>query len=269
MLLGREVPADPVTVLAAEDLSVELGGLPVLRGVSLTVKTGEAVALMGGNGSGKSTLVRALLGLIPSRRGTVRLFDVPLRSFGQWSRIGYVPQRSPAPLAGSKVREVVASGRLARRRPFLPARRDDHEAVRRALALVGLTERAGEDMAFLSGGQHQRALIARALAGEPELLVLDEPTSGVDLEHQRVLADLLGALLTGGTAVLVVLHEVGALQDLLNRAVVLSDGRIAHDGPLNDLGHQHRPGLHEHVDHEPLADRGRSGPGWLNGAVGP
>ena len=106
---GAARPADPVTVLAAEDLSVELGGLPVLRGISLTVKAGEAVALMGGNGSGKSTLVRTLLGLVPSERGTVRLFDVPLRSFRQWSRVGYVPQRSPAPLAGSKVRR---GGRL-------------------------------------------------------------------------------------------------------------------------------------------------------------
>ena len=107
---------------------------------------------------------------------------------------------------------------------------------------------------FLSGGQHQRVLIARALAGEPELLVLDEPTAGVDLEHQGVLADLLAGLLTAGTAVLVVLHEIGALQDLLDRAIVLSDGRVVHDGPLDELGRHHRPGLHEHVDHEPAAD---------------
>jgi len=270
MLLGRsESSSAPVTVLAAEDLSVELGGLPVLRGISLTVRAGEAVALMGGNGSGKSTLVRTLLGLIPSERGNVRLFDVPLRSFRQWSRVGYVPQRSPAPLAGSKVREVVASGRLARRRPFVPAGRDDHEAVRRALSLVGMADRAGEDMAFLSGGQHQRVLIARALAGEPELLVLDEPTAGVDLEHQRVLAELLAALLSGGTAVLVVLHEIGALRQLLDRAIVLSDGRVVHDGPLEQLGHQRRGGGHEHVDHEPSTDSYRAGPSWLDGAVGP
>jgi len=269
MLVGRGAPADPAIVLAAEDLSVELGGLPVLRGISLTVRGGEAVALMGGNGSGKSTLVRTLLGLVPRERGTVRLFDVPLRSFRQWSRVGYVPQRSPAPLAGSKVREVVASGRLARRRPLVPAGRDDHEAVRRALSLVGMADRAGEDMAVLSGGQHQRVLIARALAGEPELLVLDEPTAGVDLEHQRVLADLLAALLSAGTAVLVVLHEIGALRALLDRAIVLSDGRVVHDGPLDELGHQRRGGGHEHGDSEPAADRFRAGPSWLNGAVGP
>ncbi len=260
--------ANAATVLAADDLSVELGGLPVLRGITLTVRAGEAVALMGGNGSGKSTLVRTLLGLIPSQRGTVRLFDHPLRGFSQWSRLGYVPQRSPAPLAGSKVREVVASGRLSRRRPFVPARRADHEAVRRALALVGMDDRAGDDMAQLSGGQHQRVLIARALAGEPELLVLDEPTAGVDLEHQRVLAELLAALVAHGTAALVVLHEIGALHSMLDRAVVLSDGRVVHDGPMNDLGHHHRGG-HEHLDHDHADDHGRAGSRLLNGTVEP
>jgi zinc transport system ATP-binding protein len=158
---------------------------------------------------------------------------------------------------------------LARRRPFVPASRTDHQAVHRALTLVGLADRAGDDMAFLSGGQHQRVLIARALAGEPELLVLDEPTAGVDLEHQRVLADLLATLLAGGTAVLVVLHEIGALQALLDRAIVLSDGRVVYDGPLEELGHQRRGGGHEHVDHEPPTDRYRPDPSWLDGAVGP
>ena len=89
-------------MLTADDLTVQLGSLPVLRGVSLSVRAGEALALMGGNGSGKSTLVRALLGLLPHQRGAVRLFGLPLRSFRQWSRVGYVPQRSMALLGGSK-----------------------------------------------------------------------------------------------------------------------------------------------------------------------
>jgi zinc transport system ATP-binding protein len=263
---------DGPTPLAAQDLTVELGGLPVLRGVSLSIRAGEAVALMGGNGSGKSTLVRTVLGLLPHERGDVRLFGQPLRSFREWARIGYVPQRSMAPLGGSKVKEVVAAGRLARRRPFRPLSRDDREAVHDAIAQVGLSEQLNADIAALSGGQQQRVLVARALAGQPELLVLDEPTSGVDLEHQRVLAEVLAELVSAGTAVLVVLHDVGPLGDLIDRAVVLSDGRVAHDGRLGDLGqHRRRFGGHEHLDHGRTAadDPGENADSWLGGAVEP
>jgi zinc transport system ATP-binding protein len=258
--------------VSADDLTVELGGLPVLRGVSLSVRAGEALALMGGNGSGKSTLVRALLGLLPYQRGAVRLFGLPVRSFRQWSRVGYVPQRSMAPLGGSKVKEVVAAGRLALRRPFRPLTRGDREAIHDAIAQVGLSEQLNTDIGALSGGQQQRVLVARALAGNPDLLVLDEPTSGVDLEHQGVLADVLAGRLSAGAAVLVVLHDVGALGDLIDRAVVLSDGRVAHDGSLGDLGQHHRRlGGHEYLDHGRVAadDPGEGAEGWLGGAVEP
>jgi zinc transport system ATP-binding protein len=259
------------TVLAADDLAVERGGLPVLRGVSISVRAGEAVALMGGNGSGKSTLVRTVLGLLPHRRGTVDLFGSPLDDFWDWSRIGYVPQRSAAVFGGSKVKEVVAAGRLARRPLFRPLRPADRDAIHNAIALVGLSDQRNADVARLSSGQQQRVLVARALAAEPDLLVLDEPTSGVDLEHQRVLAEVLAGLLAGGTGVLIVLHEVGPLANLIDRAVVLSDGRVVHDGPLGDLG-QHRRGLggHQHHDHaESIDDRDQSADTLLGGAIEP
>lgn len=241
-------------VLTARDLCVELGGRPVLRGISMTVGPGEAVALLGGNGSGKSTLVRTLLGLIPAQRGSIELFGKPLSKFRHWSRVGYVPQQSTANLSGATVSEVVASGRLSRRAPFVPPRAGDRAAVRASLAAVGLLERARDRLSLLSGGQQQRVLIARALAGEPELLVLDEPTAGVDLAHQQVLAELLATLLSAGTAVVVVLHEAGALGTLIDRAVVLQDGRVIHDGAVDSLGQHppHHPG-HEHPGVTPPA----------------
>ncbi len=243
-------------VLSVHDLTVERGGLPVLRGIELTIEAGATVALMGGNGSGKSTLVKAALGLLPHQRGQVEIFGTPLRRFRSWARIGYVPQRSPGPLAGAKAREVVASGRLSHRRPFLPARAADRRAVDHALDLVGMTAKATSDMAELSGGQHQRVLIARALAGEPDLLILDEPTAGVDLEHQQVLADVLASMLGAGASVLVVLHEAGALAGLVDRAVVLSGGRVVYDGePQPVLGghdHGHRHHGDEDGDDHPL-----------------
>jgi zinc transport system ATP-binding protein len=254
---------DPGTrpVLQATDVSVELGGLPVLRGVDLTVRPGEAVALLGGNGSGKSTLVRALLGLVPLSRGSVQLFGTPLRRFRSWAKVGYVPQRSTTGFNGALVREVVAAGRLAHRTPFVPMRAADRAAVSWALRAVDLTDRAGEDLAVLSGGQQQRVLIARALAGEPELLVLDEPTAGVDLAHQEVLTAVLSDLVAAGTAVLVVLHEIGSLGNLVDRGVVLREGRVALDGPLEALQHGHGSG---HGHHE----RESADASWLDGTVG-
>jgi zinc transport system ATP-binding protein len=203
------------------------------------------VTLLGGNGSGKSTLVRALLGLTPHQRGSVRLFGSELGRFSDWRRVGYVPQRSSAALSNALVREVVAAGRLSHRRPFVPPRRTDRTAVGEALATVGMADRAGDELRRLSGGQQQRVLIARALAGAPDLLVLDEPNAGVDLEHQQVLAEVLSALIGRGVAVLVVLHEVGPLAGLIDRAVVLREGRIVHDGPLGLLGQGH----HHHGHH--------------------
>jgi zinc transport system ATP-binding protein len=233
----------------------------VLRGITVTVQAGEAVALLGSNGSGKSTLVRALLGLTPVERGRVELFGTPLARFRGWSRLGYVPQRSTSAGASATVREVVTSGRLARRTPFRPASRADRAAVATALTTVGLGDRTHQEMRHLSGGQQQRVLIARALAGEPELLVLDEPIAGVDLEHQMLLADTLTTLTTSGVAVLVVLHEVAALASLLDRAVVLREGRAVYDGPLRDLGIPAHLGGHEH---EPPAASG----GLLDGTFG-
>lgn len=257
---SADVSAGPV--LQVEDLSVLLGGLPVLRGISISVRAGEAIALLGGNGSGKSTLVRSVLGLLPSERGTVTLFGQPLARFRSWSRVGYVPQRSTAPSSGATVSEIVSSGRLSLRRPFLPRSARDKAAVRDALDVVGMGGRSTSDVRALSGGQQQRVLIARALAGAPDLLVLDEPTAGVDLEHQQVLADVISTRVSAGLAVVVVLHDVGPLTPLIDRAVVLREGRVVAQGPLTEITTSagHSPTGHEHVDPERPE-------GWLDGTV--
>jgi zinc transport system ATP-binding protein len=251
---------DPV--IAVRHGVVAYDDRPVLRDVSLTVTPGEVVAILGANGSGKSTLIRAVLGLVPLAGGTVDLFGVALRRFRDWHRIGYVPQRMGAGSGvPATVAEVVGSGRLARRGVLRPAGAADRAAVDRALTAVGLADRAGDPVATLSGGQQQRTLIARALAGEPELLVLDEPTAGVDAASQaaftEALADFLG---TGGTALLVA-HELGPLAALISRAVVVHHGEIAHDGPVPEpAGHHAEPGhdhVHPHGPDEPAGLWGR------------
>jgi zinc transport system ATP-binding protein len=224
---------------------------PVLCGVDLDVRSSEVVALLGANGSGKSTLVRAVVGLGSLTAGTIDLFGTPLPRFRDWSRIGYVPQRL-AVTSGvpATVREVVTSGRLTRGGLFRRTQRSDREAVLRALETVGLADRAGDSLSELSGGQQRRALIARALAGEPDILILDEPTAGVDLPSQQAFADALRLLVERGTTILLVAHELGPLEPLIDRAVVLRHGEVVHDGPPPSVigppfahpGHEHPHG---------------------------
>ncbi|WP_139978393.1 metal ABC transporter ATP-binding protein [Nocardioides litoris] len=222
------------------DGAVAIGGRPVLRGIDLTVAPGEFLALMGPNGSGKSTLVRAMTGLRPLSRGQVTLFGTPLAEFRDWRRVGFVPQRSSAESGvPASVWETVSAGRLTRRRLLRPLGAADRRAITSALELVGLADRARDGVGTLSGGQQQRVLIARALAGEPELFLLDEPTAGVDALNQRALADALRGLKDLGATVVLVAHELGPIAPLVDRAVVMRDGRIEHDGELReqDLSH--------------------------------
>lgn len=228
---------------------VGYGERPVLQDVSMTVAEGEVVAILGANGSGKSTLVRAMLGLLPLTAGTVQLFGTPLSRFRRRDRIGYVPQRLGAGSGvPATVAEVVASGRLARRRlPRRPNAAVDRAAVATALATVGLTDRATHPVSALSGGQQQRALIARALVLEPELLVLDEPTAGVDTASQLAFAEAVRGFVAGGGTVVLVAHELGPLSPLVRRAVVLHHGRIVHDGPAPAPAGSHAEPGHDHV----------------------
>ena len=253
-------------VVRLHDAVASLGGRPVLRGIDLTVRPGEVVALLGANGSGKSTTVRTVIGAVPLERGGLELFGTPYAKFRHWHRIGYVPQRTTA--AGgvpATVREVVSTGRLPQH-GLLPFRRRDREAVDRALAAVGMLDRARDGVAHLSGGQQQRVLIARALVGSPDLLIMDEPMAGVDAASQQVLADTLRSEVARGSAVLLVLHELGPLEPLIDRAVVLRDGCVAHDGPpVPNTGQHALPGhdhVHPHAD-DHLARTGLTTPGLL------
>jgi zinc transport system ATP-binding protein len=242
------------TVVSLRDVRLSIAGRPVLHGADLVVEPGEFVALLGANGSGKSTLVRAALGLRPVSSGTVELFDTPVDRFHDWRRIGFVPQRAGAASGvPASVREVVTSGRLGRRRLLRPLSRADRRAVEDALEVVGLADRAADSVATLSGGQQQRVLIARALAGEPDVFFLDEPTAGVDLPNQHALADSLGTLKERGATVVLVAHELGPMAPLVERAVVMAHGAVEYDGPPLDEDTpnvHHHPPLRRH-DHTP------------------
>ena len=211
------------------------GGIPAVSGVDLRVRRGEVVAVLGPNGSGKSTLVKGILGLADLMGGSLELFGEPSHAFRNRERIGYVPQRhTVGGVVPSNVGEVVASGRLARQRRFRRANPADRHAVAHAIDVVGLTGLERRPVTELSGGQQRRMLIARALAGEPEVLVMDEPLAGVDLVNQDYLASTLQHLVTHeGTTILLVAHELGPVQSLVTRGVVMRDGAVEYDGSLD------------------------------------
>jgi len=223
-------------VLEAHGVSFSYGSENAVEGVDLAVAPGEFVALVGPNGSGKSTLLRLLLGLLRPATGTVRCFGVEPRHLDARWRIGYVPQRHVlAPDLPATVEEVVSAGRLARQGWWRPRRPADRAAVTHALESAALLDLAREPVTALSGGQQQRVLIAKALASEPELLVLDEPIAGVDAESQQLFRDSLVHLIREhGAAVLLVSHELGAVASDLDRVVVMKR-RIVFDGPPGDL----------------------------------
>jgi zinc transport system ATP-binding protein len=235
-----------VLELAGVDFSYAQGQ-PVLTGVDLRVEAGEFVAIAGPNGGGMTTLLRVALGLERPTRGEVRLFGEPARSLRDRTRIGYLAQRSQIRLhAPATVREVVAAGR-APMRPLGRLRREDHEAVDDALERVGMAHLAKRPLTRLSGGQQQRTFIAKALAAGPSLLVLDEPTTGVDVEAQEALASLLDRLHADlGVTILYVSHEFGAVEHFVRRLVLVRE-RIVFDGPPSQLpGVWHDPS-HAHA----------------------
>lgn len=249
MLLTPESEAAPA--ISATSVDVVLNGIPIVRGASLEIRSGEVVAILGNNGSGKTTLMRALMGLVP-HRGSIELFGTELGQFRDWARVGYVPQRGNILVQQATAREVVASGRLGRRRPFLPESSSDKAAIANALAEVGLADRARYPFVRLSGGQQQRVLIARALATGADMMAWDEPLAGVDRNTQELLAGVAARLKARGTTIVMVLHELGCFRDLIDRSIVLADGRVMPPGyDLHDHGH-----AHDHPDHDHRAIHG-------------
>jgi zinc transport system ATP-binding protein len=208
------------------------GGATVLQGVDLDIASGEFVGIAGPNGGGKTTLLRLALGLERPSRGRALLFGEPAHDFRERARLGFLAQRAVVEIdAPATIRELVSTGRVPRIGLARRFSAEDRAAVARAIDRVGLTEHAERPVQRLSGGQQQRAAIAKALAGEPDLLVLDEPTAGVDTDAQEAFAALLGELHAElGATIVYVSHEFGAVEPFVQR-LVLVRGEILYDGP--------------------------------------
>jgi zinc transport system ATP-binding protein len=200
------------------------GAAPVLDDVSLTVGAGEFVALVGPNGAGKSALLGVCAGLLRPARGCVELFGTPIERFRSWARIGVVPQRSAQQRAfPATVEEVVTLGRASRHGPLWRLDGGDRRSVANALDLTGIAHLRTRLIGELSGGEFQRVMIARALAGEPDLLLLDEPTTGMDAPSTEALIATLARLCAErGVSVVCVSHDLEPARGQITRLIALN-----------------------------------------------
>ncbi|HEY6238583.1 MAG TPA: ABC transporter ATP-binding protein [Thermoplasmata archaeon] len=224
--------------LAVRGLSVRLGDRPVLHRVSLSAGRGELVALAGPNGSGKTTLLRAALGLAPIAAGTVELFGTPTVDLSvreRARRVAWVPQEESA-RDNVGLREYILYGRYPHLAPFEGESRTDRELADRALADVGLLDRADDGIRSLSGGERQRLLLGRALAQGSPLLLLDEPTAHLDIGHQLDILERVHRLVRErGVCAVAALHDLNLAARYADRLVVLSHGRLVADGSPKEV----------------------------------
>ncbi len=215
------------------DVSVLLNDVIVLDSVSLTVEAGEFTAVIGPNGAGKTTLLRVILGLVEPGRGTVEVFGVPPRNLGaRRAKIGYVPQiLTIDPDFPVAVFEAVLMGTYGRVGVGRTCREEDRSAAAAALEKVGIADLRDRPIARLSSGQRQRVFIARALVNDPELLLLDEPTTGVDAETMGNLYALLEDLKDDGITIVMVSHDVSVVAAYLDTLACLNKSLVAHGRP--------------------------------------
>lgn len=208
-----------------------------LDGVSLDAARGEVTAVVGPNGSGKSTLVRALLGRVPLQRGSV---EVDGRARAEWSpierarKLAVVPQREEA-VFSLTLREYVALSRYVHRSSWMRERASDRAAVQTALEAAGVADLTDRTTDAVSGGEWQRARIARALAQETDCLILDEPTTFLDIAHEMAVFELLHSLALGGKAVLLVSHQLNLVARFAQRMVLLHEGHVVSSGTVSDV----------------------------------
>ncbi|MFA7248341.1 MAG: ABC transporter ATP-binding protein [Dehalococcoidia bacterium] len=219
-------------LLSVRDLHVRAGGRLLLRGVTMQVDAGELVGVIGPNGAGKTTLLRAITGLAPRERGSVDLDGVAIEARGSRERaqsIAVVEQLPDAPPT-MLVAELVMLGRFPHLGLLRRESARDAEIVHRAMSRAGCGGLAGRMIGTLSGGERRRAFIARALAQEPRLLLLDEPTAALDARAQAEIFEVARALAEGGAGVLVVIHDLTLAAAWCDRLVLLHEGAVIASG---------------------------------------
>jgi zinc transport system ATP-binding protein len=232
---GMTTMKDKISI-EVKDVSYSVNGSPILENIEFSVKAGDYLGIIGPNGGGKTTLLRIILGLVRPDSGEVRILGQRIETFRERYIIGYIPQRAAQAefYFPAEVEEVVRSGRVARLGLYRRFGREDDSAVKRAMEITGVTGYRGKLIGKLSGGERQRVFIARALAGEPEILFLDEPAVGVDIASQEKFYDFLSHLNSNlGITIIFVSHDVGVIAEEVQTVLCLNHRLICHGLPEN------------------------------------
>lgn len=229
-------------IIELEDINFSYGREPVLQGISLAIDRGDYYGIIGPNGGGKTTLLKVILGLVRPPKGKVRIFGKPISEFHDWPRIGYLPQKMTQadPRFPITVHEVVGQGRIAKAGLFKKLSSADQDAIDRALAISEVASLKDRLISDLSGGERQRVFIARALASEPDILILDEPAAGIDVASQtrfyRFLKELNAA---HGITILFVSHDIDILANEASRLICINQ-RLVCEGAASRIFEENR-----------------------------
>ncbi len=221
-------------IFEVKNLFFQANSQKILEDISLTILPGDYCAIIGPNGGGKTTLIRLLLGLGKPTKGEIRLFGQALSRFKRWNKIGYVPQRAsqldqnfPA-----TVLEVVKMGRIAKQGLFKRATQEDRDAIQEAMVKMDVSDIQEKLIGELSGGQRQRVMIARALASKPEVLILDEPNTGVDVVSQQRFYKLLRELNQNeNMTIIFITHDIGVIADDIGRLFTVNQNLLTCNNP--------------------------------------
>lgn len=218
-------------LIEVKNVSFSYGRGNVLEDISFNIQGGDFLAVIGPNGSGKTTLLKIILGLLNPSQGTVKIMGKKVKQFENWQRIGYVPQKATHidPFFPVSVREVVGMGLLSSKNSPKLTKREKEKEIQKSLQQVGMGKYKNQRVGRLSGGQQQRVFIARAIVNKPEILFLDEPTTGVDAETQEHFYEMLGILnQKQGITIVLITHEIGILNKHVNRVACLNQKLIYH-----------------------------------------
>ncbi len=233
--------------VAVRDLVVKYGAVTALDSVSFSLESGQCLGIVGPNGSGKSTLLKSVAGLIAPASGEVEVFGERAGTLAPGT-IGYVPQIEDVDWSfPASVWDVVAMGRFPKMRMFGRFSSHDRAVVRDALAAVGMERFAGRHISELSGGQQQRVFVARAIALEPRLLLLDEPTTGVDAKTEDALLHLVRARVATGLPVMMTTHDLDRAAEWFDRLIVVDRRLLADGAPDAVLDSGAYAGIREHT----------------------
>ncbi len=223
--------ANKENLIKVMNVSFDFGYRNVLEDISFQINSGDFLAVLGPNGSGKTTLIKIILGLLKPKKGTVKIMGKPVQDFTQREKIGYVPQKATHfdPFFPASVKEVAAMGCLSRHKFFKYDKLKEREFIDRALEHVGMKEFKSDRIGRLSGGQQQRVFIARAIVNKPEILFLDEPTTGIDAEMHDQFYDMLGRLnQKENMTIVLVTHEIGMINKHVKQVACLNKSLVYH-----------------------------------------